>query len=220
MILIFVLIFFYFIFRKKSELPLRPVQLNQEISVISVGSPNHKPRKKLSRWHHTEEISEPPRRTERKGSCDSLTSQKSSDSSGVPVRDTITKAKKQLQAILGICLLKKFNKSSFVRKSIFLQFYFIVGGNKKSEKWENVSSAHSDSEIEDNKTKAVFERCEWYKSNENNSSSRDSNDNSSHFYVIPPGRCLIILNRHQTNLRIIIIYFFFQKRTLSTTKLI
>lgn len=69
-----------------------------------------------------------------------------------------------------------------------LTYLFIAGGNKKSEKWENVSSAHSDSEIEDNKTKPVFKRCEWYKSNENNSSSRDSNDNSSQFYVLPPGR--------------------------------
>lgn len=37
----------------------------------------------------------------RKGSCDSLSSQKSGDSSGLPVKETISKAKKQLAALMS-----------------------------------------------------------------------------------------------------------------------
>lgn len=41
-------------------------------------------------------------KVERKGSCDSLASQRSSDSqSSAPVRDTLYRAKKQIQALMG-----------------------------------------------------------------------------------------------------------------------
>lgn len=46
-------------------------------------------------------IIEKSSRAKRKGSCDSLLSQKDNDINIVPVKDTISKAKKQLQAILG-----------------------------------------------------------------------------------------------------------------------
>lgn len=41
-------------------------------------------------------------RVERKGSCDSLTSQRSNDSQSIaPVRDTLFRAKRQIQALMG-----------------------------------------------------------------------------------------------------------------------
>ncbi|PSN45275.1 hypothetical protein C0J52_10353 [Blattella germanica] len=63
--------------------------------------------------------------TERKGSSDSLTSQKSSDSQGsAPVRDTLHKAKRQIQALIG----------------------------KRPEKWDGgqTPQTHSDGEVDEN----------------------------------------------------------------------
>ncbi|KAK6631291.1 hypothetical protein RUM44_005817 [Polyplax serrata] len=67
-----------------------------------------------------------PQHAERKGSFDALLLPKQGDSSAIPVKDTINKAKKQLQAILG--------------------------ASKKADKWE-ITSAHSDGEIEENNSK-------------------------------------------------------------------
>lgn len=61
----------------------------------------------------------------RKGSCDSLASQKSIESSSIPVKDTLSKAKKQFHALLRV--------------------------GRKNDKWETAhQTAHSDGELEEN----------------------------------------------------------------------
>lgn len=88
------------------DYPLRPARSNQEVrATIAVGDPNAiAPRKKkLSqrRSHEDRSMGVGLLEPRRKGSCDSLASQKSADSSGLPVKDTLSKAKKQLQALLS-----------------------------------------------------------------------------------------------------------------------
>ncbi|XP_075221620.1 unconventional myosin-IXa-like isoform X2 [Lycorma delicatula] len=107
-------------------------QCKEETKEIRVGDPNKEIlgteaskmlalRRSVSRTYPDETTIS--NKVERKGSCDSLASQRSSDSqSSAPVRDTLYRAKKQIQALMGV--------------------------SKKSDS-SNISLAHSDSEMED-----------------------------------------------------------------------
>lgn len=97
--------------------------------MIAVGDPNAiaSRKKKLSqrRSHDDRHSGIFVGEQKRKGSCDSLASQKSVESTSVPVKDTLSKAKKQIHALLRV--------------------------GRKNDKWEAThQTAHSDGELEEN----------------------------------------------------------------------
>lgn len=93
---------------------------------------------------------------DRKGSSDSLSSQKNGDShSVVPVKETLHKAKKQIQAIMGT-LAKRGGGGGEPERCNFEYYVLFTGVSKKCDS----TNAHSDSEVDD------FSITAWNKQSE------------------------------------------------------